>query len=1131
MKHNLYSSTALKSPEICRDPITAMIAGALSVKAGTLAYSLISMGVSLAVSAVASWASMALAPKPQQRERGLLTNLREATAPRQYVYGTVRKGGVITYVESTGGEKNAILHQIIVLAGHEVYDIPNVYLNDEIVAISGHDFFLSVNGAQYQGGGWVISEKWMKPGDVNEPRIRILMHRGNQTTATDLFANHNVLNLENSIIAESAVLDTNFVGKGCAYLYVRMDYDDDVFANGIPLVTAEVEGKKVYRHGDQTVDFSANFADVVRDYITGDHGLGDDVATIDETDFSVAASVSDEDVALAAGGTQKRYEINGVISADQAPSEVLGNMMTAGAASLFWGQGQWKLRPGYYTAPVKTLTLADLRSGMSVDPRVPMRDNFNVVRGTFIDAAQDYIQADFPQIASAPFLAADNGVENALDLPLPFTTNAAAAQRLAKMTLFRGREQAAFSAEFSMAAFDLEPGDIIALTIEKYGWNEKEFEVTDWRLTPGADGAAMGVGLRLRETSAAAYDWLGDESAILGNNTFLPDPRLNLAVANIQAVPFTRQNGDGTTLVGARITWDAAQNAFVSGYEIQWRIATDPAYQSAPSPDTSFDIMGLVSGQDYVVRVRALSSDGRKGMWASATFTGGGDDTIPDAPFNLAALGGFQTVALDWDAPLANTDASPFVDLSHFNIYRNTTSDAGTATYVGAAAGLRYLDGGLADGTLYYFWVTAVDKSGNESAKSPPASATTNFISATQMVANIRAQMGAARIDLATALPQPADPGFDYVDGDFVLFQKKLYERKAGAWVSLEASVGAGAITATEIATGAISTPKLAANAITAAKIAANAITAGAISAGAVSADKMAVTDLSAITANLGAVTAGSINTLSGGVGVELNVSGKANAAYFYQNSASIYALFCKNTYNAPSGGAGGAALFESRDGWTVQVSQSDAGLGNAALFAENSAAGGGRVQLGLSSANGSWSVNSIAGGYYDSSGVGYMPFTGCHDALIQKGHAAQPGDIVIDGEVIAKKLSDAITVVHLSAAPAQAAALGVYTQSAPFEYAPAALMDNSDTYQMWALWDQYDLARVNSVGEGCVNVTGEGGDIAAGDLIVTSSTPGKGMRQADDLVRSVTVAKAREAVTFATPGEEKQIACIYLCG
>jgi hypothetical protein len=42
---------------------------------------------------------------------------------------------------------------------------------------------------------------------------------------------------------------------------------------------------------------------------------------------------------------------------------------------------------------------------------------------------------------------------------------------------------------------------------------------------------------------------------------------------------------------------------------------------------------------------------------------------------------------------------------------------------------------------------------------------------------------------------------------------------------------------------------------------------------------------------------------------------------------------------------------------------------------------------------------------------------------------------------------------------------------------------------------------------------------------------PGKGMKQDDDIVRNYTVAKSREAVTFSSPEEVKQIACIYLCG
>jgi hypothetical protein len=84
---------------------------------------------------------------------------------------------------------------------------------------------------------------------------------------------------------------------------------------------------------------------------------------------------------------------------------------------------------------------------------------------------------------------------------------------------------------------------------------------------------------------------------------------------------------------------------------------------------------------------------------------------------------------------------------------------------------------------------------------------------------------------------------------------------------------------------------------------------------------------------------------------------------------------------------------------------------------------------------------------------------------------------------------------------------------------------------QYFDLEGKYKVVNVNALGEGLINVCGEGGTIEKGDLIVTSSMPGKGMKQADDLVRNITVAKARETVTFSSPTEVKQIACIYMCG
>ena len=74
------------------------------------------------------------------------------------------------------------------------------------------------------------------------------------------------------------------------------------------------------------------------------------------------------------------------------------------------------------------------------------------------------------------------------------------------------------------------------------------------------------------------------------------------------------------------------------------------------------------------------------------------------------------------------------------------------------------------------------------------------------------------------------------------------------------------------------------------------------------------------------------------------------------------------------------------------------------------------------------------------------------------------------------------------------------------------------------------DQIIINSLGEGLINVCGEGGNIEIGDYICSSSTLGKGMKQSDDLMHNYTVAKSREAYTF-TSNEIVQIACTYHCG
>lgn len=82
-----------------------------------------------------------------------------------------------------------------------------------------------------------------------------------------------------------------------------------------------------------------------------------------------------------------------------------------------------------------------------------------------------------------------------------------------------------------------------------------------------------------------------------------------------------------------------------------------------------------------------------------------------------------------------------------------------------------------------------------------------------------------------------------------------------------------------------------------------------------------------------------------------------------------------------------------------------------------------------------------------------------------------------------------------------------------------------------------YKVYCTASVGDsrykGCqgFNVCNENGDIQPGDLLVTSSTPGYLMKQDDDIIRSKTVGKAMEAVTFDANGQATGVYGFIYCG
>ncbi len=103
-----------------------------------------------------------------------------------------------------------------------------------------------------------------------------------------------------------------------------------------------------------------------------------------------------------------------------------------------------------------------------------------------------------------------------------------------------------------------------------------------------------------------------------------------------------------------------------------------------------------------------------------APFDSSFDSTPPAAPTGLIATPGDGTVGLTWTA-----NGEP--DLAGYNVYRSTTSPVALTSPINGAtlvASPAYTDNSVTNGTEYFYVVTAVDDSTNQSTASNQASAT-----------------------------------------------------------------------------------------------------------------------------------------------------------------------------------------------------------------------------------------------------------------------------------------------------------------------------------------------------------------------------------------------------------------------
>ncbi|MBT2595494.1 choice-of-anchor D domain-containing protein [Arthrobacter sp. ISL-72] len=201
------------------------------------------------------------------------------------------------------------------------------------------------------------------------------------------------------------------------------------------------------------------------------------------------------------------------------------------------------------------------------------------------------------------------------------------------------------------------------------------------------------------------------------------------------------------------LIWTASQSSDVAGYRVYRGTGDGVDLQSAPLTGkddlvaTSFSDETAQPDVAYYYSVTAVDTAGNESAPSNeaAAVTEAGDATAPDAPTSLAAVAGDTRVALSW-ARSASTD------VSGYRVYRSLQPVVGEtgALLSGPApiAGTNYVDSTATNGTTYFYTVTAVDLSGNESVPS-------NEVHAVPVVPNTTN----IKVDFTTTSGTPA-PGY-----------------------------------------------------------------------------------------------------------------------------------------------------------------------------------------------------------------------------------------------------------------------------------------------------------------------------------------------------------------------------------
>lgn len=953
--------------------------------------------------------------------------------------------------------------------------------------------------------------------------------------------------------------------NGLAFAIVKLIYSQDAGTTNLQPITFNVT-QNLNSTG------AAKPGDVWADYVRNEvYGGGMAAALIDSASATALNTYADQTITFTDSSgnpaTQARYRINGVLDTGQ---NVLANIDRIMLACDSWNaynaaSGKWSI----VINKAESTSYAFDDTNIIGEIKVSLTDitnSINQIEAQF-PSKLNRDQRDLVYLETPVGLLYANEPINKFSCNFELINESVQVSYLANRVLEQAREDLIVSINAAYPAIQIDAGDVVSITNTSYGWSAKLFRAMKVSEISLPDGN-LGASLELSEYNAAVYD----DVAI---TQYSPAPNSNLSSASFfsaLSAPVVSASRPADTIpsfdiqittpsIGRTTRLTLFYSTFASPTASQWTLLdTFVSSASTPlTPSTTFTFLNLIlpAGTYYFGFIAAndisqsqISGTSSGLVWAPTGTVGTQTATVYLYQWANSTPGN-PSGSSTWTWATASNAGYTGGNGWALAIPANPGT-AGTylwqaSTSISAPAGTTTTTVSWASG----FSVQAIAQNGATGATGATGNTGNSAVICYALYAGNPTVTGAAVTIAGTGLPNTTS----FSPTSATAFTYAV--QSPGASQAMFQSDGIYYPVANQTIWN---TPYL---------------------------SNLKVGNLSAISADLGTITAGtvtgaliqtaasgqrvmmdnstnSLKVYSSAGGVIIETGGSLGTLYINSNattfpaSAAIIntnltaAIYGNNTTGTNSfiftagvyglGSAANGVCGESTStGVGVYGVATQTGSTNHGVRGVNTASNGGTVTSGIVGAANAYDF------YADGAGTNYGPFTGAHDVLVPIAASIPVGYIVCDVQlIIAKNISNTLFEVAMSASANQVPiGIMVVNNGLLANAQPAAFIEKVEWIEIdgkltsiTVMYPEYDLEKdlynycaVNAVGEGQVYVCGESGNLAAGDLIVTSSVAGVGMKQSDNIVRNVTVAKARQAMTFADATTPALIACIYLCG